>query len=136
MRLGRSCKKMKKIIVLLVLGLSLPALAGYEISWYTVDGGGGVSSSEQYGLTGTAGQADAGYSAGGQYEVLGGFWPGGPLCIVDFESFARFAEYWLEMGAGLPADLYEDEYDIVDGFDLQVFVEQWLYYCPLDWPLR
>ena len=127
---------MKKIIVLLVLGLSLPVLGGYEISWYTVDGGGGVSSSEQYSLTGTVGQPDAGYSAGGQYELPGGFWPGGPLCIVDFEHFARFAEYWLETGAGLPADLYEDEYDIVDGLDLQVFVEQWLYYCPLDWPLR
>ena len=127
---------MKKIIFLLVLTLSLPALADYEISWYTIDGGGGVSSSEQYSLTGTVSQPDAGYSAGEEYELLGGFWPGGPVCIVDFHDFAMLAEYWLETGTGLPADLYEDEYDIVDGLDLQVFVEQWLWYCPTDWPLR
>ena len=127
---------MKKIIVLLVLTLSLPVPADYEISWSTIDGGGGVSSGGIYTITCTIGQLDADWSSGGDYELLGGFLPGGPLCIVDFEHFARFAEYWLETGAGLPADLYEDEYDIVDGLDLQVFVEQWLLYCPIDWPLR
>jgi hypothetical protein len=25
---------------------------------------------------------------GGPYEVLGGFWPGGALCFVEFEDFA------------------------------------------------
>ena len=85
-------------------------------------------------LSGTIGQPDAAYSAGGQYELLGGFWPGGPLCFVDFRHFARFADYWLETGSGLPADLYED--DIVNWFDLEVFVDEWLNYCPYDWPLR
>ncbi len=70
---------MKKIIVLLVLILSLPAPVDYEISWSTIDGGGGRSSGGQYELVGTIGQPDAAYSAGGNYELLGGFWPGGPL---------------------------------------------------------
>jgi predicted lipoprotein with Yx(FWY)xxD motif len=52
------------------------------------------------------------WNEGGQYELLGGFWPGGPLCIVEFEDYAEFAQYWLQTGSGLPADLYED--DIVD----------------------
>ncbi len=127
---------MKKIIALLVLILSLPAPADYEITWSTIDGGGGRSIGGDFTLTGTIGQTDAAWSSGGDYELLGGFWPGGPLCFVDFEHFARFAEYWLETGIGLPADLYEDEYNIVDGLDLQFFVEQWLCYCPTDWPLK
>jgi hypothetical protein len=46
------------------------------------------------------------------------------------------AEYWLETGADLPADLYEDEGNIVNWLDLEVFVDEWLNYCPYDWPLR
>jgi len=106
----------------------------YELSRRTIDGGGGVSSGGQYSLTGTIGQPDAAYSEGGQYELLGGFWPGEPLCFVDFRHFARFADYWLETGSDLPADLYED--NIVDLLDLKLFVDEWLYYCPLDWPLK
>ena len=40
----------------------------------------------------------------------------------------------LETGPGLAADLYED--NIVDFLDLKLFVDEWLYYCPLDWPLK
>jgi hypothetical protein len=46
---------------------------------------------------------------GGNYEVLGGFWPGGPLCFVEFGDFARFAEYWLESGTGLAGMLVMKE---------------------------
>ncbi len=106
----------------------------YILTWSTIDGGGGKSSGGQYILTGTIGQPDAGYSAGGDYEVLGGFWPDGPLCIVEFEDFARFAQYWLETGGDIPADLYED--NIVDYNDLRLFVDEWLYYCPYNWPLK
>lgn len=127
---------MKKIIVLLVLTLSLPTLAVYEINWYTIDGGGGRSTGGPYTLTGTIGQPDAAYSKGGNYELLGGFWPGGPLCFVNFEHFARFAELWLVTGTDLPADLYDDGFNKVDYLDLKVFIEQWLCYCPADWPLK
>jgi hypothetical protein len=108
----------------------------YVLDWSTIDGGGGRSSGGDYVLTATIGQPDAGASSGGDYELLGGFLPGGPLCFVNFEHFARFAQYWLETGTGLPADLYEDEYNIVNKLDLGVFVEEWLCYCPVDWPLE
>jgi hypothetical protein len=108
----------------------------YDLSWYTIDGGGGRSSGGPYELLGTTGQPDAGWSRGGDYELLGGFLSGGPLCFVDFASFARFAEYWLETGAGSPADLYEDGDNIVNKLDLRVFVEEWLCYCPPGWPLK
>ena len=106
----------------------------YDLSWNTIDGGGGVSRGGQYIIVGTFGQPDAAFSKGGGYEVLGGFWPGEPECVVDFHHFAKFAEYWLESGTGIPADLYEDNF--VDVFDLELFVYEWLYSCPYDWPLR
>ena len=96
----------------------------------------GEAAAGPYTLTGTIGQPDAAYSTGGGYELMGGFWPGGPLCFVDFESFARFAEYWLEPGTGSPADLYEDGSNKVNYLDLRVFVEEWLCYCPMGWPLK
>ena len=53
-----------------------PGGSGYEISWYTVDGGGGTSSGGAYTLDGTIGQPDAGSQSGGAYTVAGGFWAG------------------------------------------------------------
>lgn len=126
---------MKKILILLVLVLSLGARADYTIEWSSLDGGGGTSSGGDYSLTGTIGQADAGEMSGGDYNISGGFWVGGVYCFVDLEDFAKFAEYWLETGTGLPADLYEDEYNIIDMLDLQEFLDEWLYPCPTNWPL-
>jgi len=127
----------RSIRILLLVILAATAASGqYKLSWYTIDGGGGRSSGGVFSVTGTIAQPDAAWSSGGDYELLGGFWTGGPLCFVDFEHFARFAQYWLETGTGSPADLYEDENNIVNGLDLDVFVEQWLCYCPTDWPLK
>ena len=110
------------------------AYGDYKIVWSTIDGGGGQSSGGQYILNGTIGQPDAGYSSGGNYELLAGFWPGGPLCIVNFDDFAVFAENWLDAGPDLPADLDGNEQVNLD--DLELFVYEWLYNCPYDWPLR
>jgi hypothetical protein len=66
-----------------VSGLALvcvPALSGegYDLSWSTVDGGGGTfSTGGSYSLGGTAGQPDAGLLTGGVYSLGGGFWGGG-----------------------------------------------------------
>lgn len=123
-------------VLLLVFAAFCQGGDQYKISWHTIDGGGGTSATGQYRVMGTIGQYDAGYTEAGQYELLGGFWPGEPLCFIDFEHFAKFAEYWLETGTGLPADLYKDENNIVDCLDFGVFAEEWLLYCPYDWPLR
>lgn len=132
---GKVLQKTVLFFILLCV-ISTFALGDYKIVWSTIDGGGGTSSSRQYIVMGTIGQYDAAVSAGGQYELLGGFWPGGPICIVDLEDFSRFAEYWLESGTGLPADLYKDENNIVNLYDLNAFVDEWLYYCPYGWPLK
>lgn len=112
----------------------------YTLPWSTFDGGGGRSSGGQYTLTGTIGQPDAAYSAGADYELLGGLWPGGPLCFVEFEDFARFAEHWLQTGCNESndwcggADLTQS--DGVNWTDLEWFTEDWLYMCPYNWPLK
>jgi hypothetical protein len=133
-----SSKCVVAVVWLICLLVIVPALGqtgdDFDLSWNTIDSGGGQSKGGSYVLTGTIGQSDAAYSAGGDYEILGGFWPGQPLCTVNFHHFARFAQYWLETGIGLPADLYED--NVVDLLDLELFVYEWLYYCPYDWPLR
>ncbi len=134
MNSGKKTVDILLTLCILVLFLSAAAFADYKLSWSTIDGGGGVSSGGQYIVSGTIGQHDAAYSAGGDYELLGGFWPGEPVCTVDFYHFARFAELWLETGPGLAADLYED--NVVDELDLKLFVDEWLDYCPYDWPLR
>ncbi len=120
-------------IMLFTILVASTASGQYDLSWRTIDGGGGTSSGGTYVVMGTTGQPDAGVMSGGDYELLGGFWPGGSLCIVDFRHFARFAEWWLYIG-DCSADLYDD--DIVDYLDLGVFVDEWLYYCPYDWPLK
>lgn len=136
----------KGIIIQLVVCLItvVPALAQsggpYELKWSTIDGGGGTSSGGPYTLICTIGQPDAAWSSGGPYELLGGFLPGGPLCIVDFESFARFAEYWLyetcDEGNNWCGGADLNHLDGVNGVDLKLFVEEWLCYCPTDWPLK
>jgi hypothetical protein len=64
----------------------------FDLSWSTVDGGGGTSVGGQFSLTGTIGQPDAGVATltGGQFSLTGGFWssfsvvqtPGAPLLKI------------------------------------------------------
>jgi hypothetical protein len=117
----------------LFLSASVSGGDRYQIDRHTINGS-GTSSSEQYSLTGTICRSDAKAISGGQYGVSGGFWPSGPLCFVNFEQFSTFAEYWLQSGSGLPADLNGNEK--VDIYDLQLFVDEWLCLCPYNWPLR
>ena len=63
---------------LLVTGVAWTSSASHDLTWWTVDGGGGTfSTGGGYSLGGTAGQPDAGVLSGGVYTLAGGFWPGG-----------------------------------------------------------
>jgi hypothetical protein len=71
------------IVVGVLLALALTAAVvvnNFDLSWWTVDGGGStISTGGIYTLGGTIGQPDAGLLAGGDYTVGGGFWGGGEL---------------------------------------------------------
>jgi len=60
-----------------VVGAQAGASPGYDLSWWTVDGGGATfNANGGYSLGGTIGQTDAGALAGGNYTLAGGFWGG------------------------------------------------------------
>lgn len=66
------------LAVLVVLALVAPALAqtggGYDLTWSTIDGGGGELTGGEYTLAGTVGQPEPGALTGGPYIAEGGFW--------------------------------------------------------------
>jgi hypothetical protein len=74
-----------RIVTLLALMMALPNVpgthaqtgTGYELSWWTVDGGGVTPHDNSgYALGGTSGQPDAAIWSGGDYVLAGGFWGG------------------------------------------------------------
>jgi hypothetical protein len=62
--------------LILAARAAVVAQTGYELNWWTVDGGGGASTGEAYALGSTAGQPDTGTATGGDYALSGGFWAG------------------------------------------------------------
>lgn len=75
-------RRLVVVVATLLLAFSAAVAAAqtggmFDLSWNTVDGGGGTSSTGgNFSLGGTIGQPDAGVSSGGVYTVSGGFWPG------------------------------------------------------------
>ncbi len=49
----------------------------YDLTWNTIDNGGGSGSGGGYALDGTIGQPDAAAWGGDGYTLAGGFWGGG-----------------------------------------------------------
>jgi hypothetical protein len=113
---------------------SLAAAQPFEISWYTIDGGGGTSTGGTFAVSGTIGQPDAGTLTGGTFEVRGGFWTGAssgtPSCPADFngDDFVDFFDYADYVTCfedaicppGKTADFNGD--DFVDFFDYSDYV--------------
>ncbi len=73
------------LLALLFAPVAVAAQAGgdYDLTWNTVDGGGGLGSNGDYTLGGAAGQPDAGFLAAGEYMLSGGFWGGKTPLIVE-----------------------------------------------------
>ncbi len=130
-------KKHRLLLLLSVLSIIAfaPAVFGdYRIIQSTIECGGGTSAGGQYSLTGTIGQPSAGHSENGNFELLSGFWHSRPLCLIGFDDFSQFAQYWLQTGSNLPADFDGD--GIVDSYDLMLIADEWLCLCPYNWPLN
>lgn len=71
------------LAVLILLALLVTRIApasaqsggGYDLTWNSIDSGGGTfSTGGNYSLGGTIGQPDAGTQSGGSYTLTGGFW--------------------------------------------------------------
>lgn len=103
------------ILVALLASATHPQTGdGYDLTWSTIDGGGGmVSSGGSFTLAGTIGQPDARTEpmSGGAYRLTGGFWVS-PSCValdpdIDDDCDVDQADYQLfEACASGPAILY------------------------------
>jgi len=78
------------LLALVVTGSFSAHAQPFAIDWFTIDGGGGMSTGGVYSVNGTIGQPDAGEMSGGQYSLVGGFWgvvaiqtPGAPLLAIS-----------------------------------------------------
>ena len=79
---------MASVALRLAQDVALAQSGGYDLSWFTVDGGGATfSQGGGYSLGGTAGQPDAGELAGGSYTLNGGFWYGGAAAAGEGEIY-------------------------------------------------
>ncbi|MCC6358994.1 MAG: hypothetical protein IT450_09635 [Phycisphaerales bacterium] len=106
------------------------AHAQHDLSWYTVDGGGAMSTAGGvFELSGTIGQPDAGSftqpMTGGVFELVGGFWvfPGALPCpgdidgdhAVDISDLSTLLSQFGSTGTGMSGDLDGDgDVDISD----------------------
>ena len=104
----------------------------FDLSWNTVDCGGGNSSGGTFALSGTIGQAEAGAAlVGGNFQITGGFWvPSAPPCpgdinssgTVDVADMLTVINHW-GGSSGDPADLNQD--GLVNVADLLILINNW-----------
>jgi hypothetical protein len=132
----------KRLILLMIgigtmLVITTPAAAQsggtFDLTWNSIDGGGGTSTGGTFELTGTIGQADAGVSSAGSLVSSAGFLPGNFGCVVNLKDLVAFAQKWLSRSV-TGADF--DRSGRVDMADFAIFSREWMDGCPGDWPLK
>lgn len=87
-------KRKWQLISLVLLLALLPLLlasatAAYDLSWWSVDGGGGKSTGGGYTLQGAVGQPDAGQMRGGNFSLSGGYLTGAMQRAVYLPHLAK-----------------------------------------------
>ncbi len=108
----------------------------FDLSWHTIDGGGGSSTGGGFELAGTIGQHDTGeVMTGGNFALLGGFWAGAGLapgipCPADLDRSGSVGvpDLLLLLASwgpckGCPADF--DDNNVVGVPDLLVLLANW-----------
>ena len=140
--------------ILTFAALAQAAGNNFECNWHTIDAGGGTSTGgapgNEFQLSGTIGQHDAGEMTGSNFSLTGGFWAIGAdpgfVCVGDFVSNATFqpppdgnvdgADLAFLLGEwgpnpGSPADMVDSTTfqpppdGVVDAADLAVLLGAW-----------
>ena len=71
------------LMCIAVFCITSDAKAQFDIDWFTIDGGGGLSTGSGFELEGTIGQFDAGQAmSGGGFTLTGGFWTGSTSAVL------------------------------------------------------
>ncbi len=138
-----TAKRLTKLsTLLLTITLASVALAqDFDLSWHTIDGGGGYSTGGDFELEGTIGQCDAGYLTRGDFEPSDGFWIAPTTescaCIADLngdgwrggDDIQGFVDCMLASGTNCPcADL--DGNGLLEMADVSLFVDALLIGTP------
>lgn len=127
-----------KFSIVYFLTLIFPAITfgadRYQLSWFTIEGGGGTSSGGVYVLTGTIGQPDSWTSSSDDYELSGGFQP----CNLLYQNYTEAPyDQWYIVGKPAcwknPRQLLGDadgQYQSKDRFwvstnDLEILIDAW-----------
>lgn len=133
------CNIVSVVLSALVLSVAIESAHAqpYEISWYTIDGGGGTSTGGPFTLSGTIGQHDASTPlSGGTFTLQPGFWPGAllaPACptdvngdgVLDLGDIQAFVSLFL--AGDIAADFNPD--GVLDLGDVQAFAAAFLAGC-------
>jgi len=95
------------LLAAMSFGMAVASGPDYDLSWRTIDSGGGMSTGGDFVLRGTIGQHDAGpLLAGADFTLAGGFWAGGGPS--DAQS-ATLIDFTILAGTLLDGDLPELE---------------------------
>ena len=110
----------------------------FDLSWHTIDGGGGTSTGDGFILRGTIGQSDAGTLSGGGFELRGGFRQafgvGCGDCPTDVDGsgdtgafdLANLLGAWGTCNPGDPCECLDADSDgLIGAFDLAVLLGAW-----------
>ncbi len=126
----------RAVLATAVLAVTATASAQqYTIDWYSIDGGGAMfTSGQQYELSGTIGQPDAGAMAGNEFQLVGGFWAAasaGAPCdpcdancdgAIDAFDVEPFITVLLGGGGCAPCTGDVNGDGVIDAFDIEPFV--------------
>lgn len=132
------------IVTVALTGLAQSASAQpFDISWYTIDAGGGTSSAGGFELSGTIGQHDPGVMSGGQYTLTGGFWSGAgeAFCYPDCDTSTGkgvldIFDFLCFQSSFVTGESYACDCDITTGagtcdiFDFLCFQSSFVASCP------
>jgi hypothetical protein len=98
------------LLLLSLVGLAT-GRAQSAIDWFTIDAGGIPTSSTNYLINDTLGQADAGVMSSANYQIIGGFWalqefgpslgtPIPPELHIEFASLTQVRVWWPSPSTG------------------------------------
>jgi hypothetical protein len=118
-----------------VLADGLAGPSSFDLTWHTIDAGGGISTGPSLQLHGTIGQPDAGFTlVGGNLELNGGFWPASSTGVnpcpadvngdlmVSITDLLAVISSWGQTGPN-PADVNSD--GVVNIADLLAVIAAW-----------